>query len=62
MILYTISYAISFIATPEIYSAGLAAPASRRRFVQVRNDMIHGAMVKVKSLIHQPILSCFAAR
>ncbi len=29
---YTISYAISVITNPEIYSAGLTAPASRRRF------------------------------
>jgi hypothetical protein len=29
---YTTSYVISFITTPESYSAGLAAPASRRRF------------------------------
>ena len=29
---YTISYSISLITTPEIYSAGLTAPALRRRF------------------------------
>jgi hypothetical protein len=32
MMSYTISYAISFITTTEIYSAGLAAQASRLRF------------------------------
>ena len=32
MMSYTISYAISFITNPEVYSAGLTAPASHRRF------------------------------